>query len=423
MYLLKEKSLNDSAHVELELKFLLNNSNKVIKNKQNELLYTIDTYIDISGNIDIFQRIVSYRIKEIENSQNQKNLKGNLYTILTSDEAKKNISENLLFGLPPLFRLIENCATKYFDNILECWANYECYKITSKASQTQNIHNSGYFALSNTCDEDDSYKYEIVNNIENDTRLFHTSFSNVALDLPSANLLINIETFIKQQHWYEMLYCLDVSLSSEHFVLYQEKNGELPLLLSTALIQRWNNQHKWLTFQPFFQTENWTIELSNEKLNTLNNCGMYKDNVNCLAQEKEIKNLDRKMLQSVKNKDLVCEIIRMAISGKNEKLNFTLFLTLKYLTIELSNIGLKIAYTIVEQPSILGFYRSVNSENCEISPYVSVCSQHVEGTKLKTYQGIVLTDVMSKIFKETNFRSYNKRIISMRKLERIGIHG
>ncbi|WP_052957807.1 hypothetical protein [Photobacterium angustum] len=96
MYLLKEKSLNDSAHVELELKFLLNNSNKVIKNKQNELLYTIDTYIEISGNIDIFQRIVSYRIKEIENSQNQKKLKGNLYTILTSDEAKKKYKRKFI---------------------------------------------------------------------------------------------------------------------------------------------------------------------------------------------------------------------------------------------------------------------------------------------------------------------------------------
>ncbi|PSU23708.1 acyl-homoserine-lactone synthase [Photobacterium kishitanii] len=423
MYLLKEKSLNDSAHVELELKSLLKNSVNVNKNNQNELLYAIDTYIEISGNIDIFQKIVSYRIKEIEKNHTQRPLKGNLYTILTSDIAKKNISENLLFGLPPLFRLIEKCATKYFENILECWATYECYKITSKATKSQNNHKVGHFMLSNTCDEDDSYKYEIVSNIENDTRLFHTAFSNVALDLSSANLLINIETFIKQQHWYEMLYCLDVSLSSEHFILYQENNGELPLLLSTALIQRGNNQHKWLTFQPFFQTENWTIELSNENLNTLNNCGMYDDDVNYLAQEKRIKNLDRKMLQSVKNKDLVCEIIRMAISGENKKLNFILFLTLKYLTIELYNIGLKIAYTIVEQPSILGFYHSVNSEICEISPYISVCSQHVEGTKLKTYQGIVLTEVMSKIFKECNFRSYNKRIITMRKLERTGIHG
>lgn len=376
----------------------------------------VNTYMLTSNHFNLFEKIISYRFDEITAMLPITTRKGNLYTTFTCIAAQSINGVTPLPTLPSLFFLIEKTAILFFDDILSCWAEFRVYQLTEKAERDFLAHDTGHSYTYEYSEESDGYGYEVVDNIKDDHRLFSTCYSNIPMRLSLANVLINLETFVKQQHWYEMLYYLDVSANGEHFIMYQKQQGGYsPLLLSSALIQRWGQHNNWLTFEHFFQTENWTLTLSNEKIQTLEKSGVFSNALISKINTTSIERFDYSLLKTIKQKNAVCEIIRMAISGPRIKLNYILYLTLKYLTVKLADIGLEVAYTIVEQPSILNFYCSVNDDSKKTLPYVSLCEQKVEGTDLTTYQGLVFTGPMSQTFKLCSFRDYNKRIIRMRK--------
>lgn len=58
---------------------------------------------------------------------------------------------------------------------------------------------------------DEKYHYELVQDISQDERYFHTEFSDQPLPLSDAIVLINIATFVKEHKWYEMLNHLYIS--------------------------------------------------------------------------------------------------------------------------------------------------------------------------------------------------------------------
>ncbi|USH01154.1 acyl-homoserine-lactone synthase [Grimontia kaedaensis] len=387
------------------------------KNKRAFMQY-INQYMYENHYFDLFEKIVSYRVNEIHQAQDPKAPRGNLYTTLKSSLAESINGIRPIKNLPSLFLYIERIAMAFYGDILMCWAEFKAFQINEQARQNLQVHYEEQPVSAEMENESEMYRYEVVEDIRNDERLFLTSHSHYPMVLSLANVLINLETFVKQQHWYEMLYYLDISASGEHFILYQDVGGSAPLLLSSALIQRYAQHDNWLTFDPFFQTDSWTLTLSNEKIRTLERSGIFSNQLKNKVNTESVEKFDYSLLRAVAQKQAVCEIIRMAISGPREKLNHVLYLTLKYLTLKLADIGLEVAYTIVEQPSILGFYQSVNNDSNNILPYVAVCKQHVAGTALTTYQGIVFTGPMSQAFEENSFRDYNKRIISMRKLAR-----
>ncbi|MDD1791795.1 acyl-homoserine-lactone synthase [Enterovibrio sp. ZSDZ42] len=389
-----------------------------ISTPQDIFLTYISDYMLATHHYDLFEKIVSNRTQEITRSQPADTPKGNLYTTLTGNIAASICGVTSLSGLPDDFAMIEKTAIALYGDILSCWAAFKVHQIIADAQTHLNSHQDSNEDAQTLEVKPESYRYEVVNNIRHDERLFMTSYSDVPMKLSLANVLINLETFVKQQHWYEMLYYLDVSSSGEHFILYQEQH-DYPLLLSSALIQRWGQRDNWLTFDPFFQTESWTLSLSSEKINTLERSGIFSNGLKNKLKTSSVSAFDYSLLQATKQESAVCEIIRMAIAGPREKLNHILYLTLKYLTLKLADIGIEAAYTIVEQPSILGFYQSVNNDGDGTLPYVSLCHQKVEGTALTTYQGIVFTGPMSQAFEQCSFRDYNKRIIAMRKQARV----
>ncbi|MDF2186183.1 acyl-homoserine-lactone synthase [Grimontia hollisae] len=380
-------------------------------------LQCVDEYMHQNHCFDLFEKIISYRLNEIRQAQPPEESCGNLYTRLTSPLAESITGVKPLKNLPDLFFYIERTAIAYYGDILMCWAEFKTYQINEQARQYLQAYREQP-ASGDQLTTLENYRYEVVADIRNDERLFMTCYSPYPMTLSQANVLINLETFVKQQHWYEMLYYLNISASGEHFILYQEKGENPPLLLSSALIQRYSQHDNWLTFDPFFQTESWTLTLSNEKIDTLEKSGIFSKGLKYKINTESVEKFDYSLLRTVIRKPAVCEIIRMAISGPREKLNHVLYLTLKYLTLKLADIGLEVAYTIVEQPSIIGFYQSINNDSNHILPYVALCQQKVAGTALTTYQGIVFTGPMSQAFEENSFRDYNKRVISMRKLAR-----
>lgn len=389
-------------------------------NEKNKCVFLqcIDEYMHQNHYFDLFEKIISYRLNEISQMQPPETPRGNLYTTLTSSLAKSINGIRPIKNLPDLFLHIERTAIAYYGDILMCWAEFKAHQINEQAKQRLQRHNEQWAVPDGERSEQERYRYEVVEDIRHDERLFMTSHSPYPMTLSQANVLINLETFVKQQHWYEMLYYLNISASGEHFILFQEQGENPPLLLSSALIQRYAHHDNWLTFDPFFQTDNWTLTLSNEKIDTLEKSGIFSKRLKNKINTESIEKFDYSLLRAVTHKSAVCEIIRMAISGPREKLNHVLYLTLKYLTLKLADIGLEVAYTIVEQPSILGFYQSINNDSKHFLPYVALCQQKVAGTTLTTYQGIVFTGPMSQAFEKNSFRDYNKRIISMRKLAR-----
>ncbi|WP_028025729.1 acyl-homoserine-lactone synthase [Enterovibrio calviensis] len=378
----------------------------------------INDYMLATHHYDVFEKIVSHRTQEITQTLPINQPKGNLYTTLTCDIATSICGVTPLNGLPDEFATIEKTAIALYGDILNCWAAFKVHQIVVEAQTHLSTRHYSNERIKKPDLEMESYRYEVVGDIRHDERLFMTSYASVPMKLSLANVLINLETFVKQQHWYEMLYYLDVSSSGEHFILYQEQY-DYPLLLSSALIQRWEQRDNWLTFDPFFQTENWTLTLSSEKIRTLERSGIFSEDLKNKLKTVSVPAFDFSLLQATTQKSAVCEIIRMAIAGPREKLNHILYLTLKFLTLKLADIGIEAAYTIVEQPSILGFYQSVNNDGNGTLPYVPLCHQKVEGTALTTYQGIVFTGPMSQAFEACSFRGYNKRIIAMRKQARV----
>ncbi|WP_325892851.1 acyl-homoserine-lactone synthase [Grimontia sp. NTOU-MAR1] len=388
------------------------------ENNKRAFMRYVNEYMYENHYFDLFEKIVSYRVNEIHQAQDPDAPRGNLYTTLTSPLAESINGIRPFKDHPSLFLYIERIAMAFYGDILMCWAEFKAFQISEQARANLQAHHEERQVPAEMENVSEMYRYEVVEDIRNDERLFLTSHSPYPMTLSLANVLINLETFVKQQHWYEMLYYLDISASGEHFILYQDVGGNTPLLLSSALIQRYDQHDNWLTFDPFFQTDNWTLTLSNEKIHTLEKSGVFSNSLKNKINTKSVEKFDYSLLRTVTQKQAVCEIIRMAISGPREKLNHVLYLTLKYLTMKLADIGLEVAYTIVEQPSILGFYQSVNNDSNNILPYVSICKQQVAGTALTTYQGIVFTGPMSQAFEENSFRDYNKRIVSMRKLAR-----
>ncbi|MEZ8130387.1 autoinducer synthase [Enterovibrio norvegicus FF-33] len=381
-------------------------------------LELVNDYMFSTNQFDLFERIVSYRSNEITKALPSTQPRGNLFTTLTCDTARSITGVTPFRNLPEIFLSIERIALAFYGDILGCWAAFKVSQLISEAENHLVKHSSMPRGKLHTAPDNDRYRYEVVTDIRDDQRLFLTNYSPVPMKLSLANVLINLETFVKQQHWYEMLYYLDVSSYGEHFILYQENDNSPPLLLSTALIQRWQHRDNWLTFDPFFQTESWTLIASNEKIQTLERSGIFHKPLKNKLNLGSVAAFDYSLLQTITQKRAVCEIIRMAIGGPREKLNHILYLTLKYLTVKLADIGLEAAYTIVEQPSILAFYGSVNNDSKGTLPYVSICQQKVEGTDLTTYQGIVFTGPMSQAFEHCSFRDYNKRIIKMRRQAR-----
>ncbi|NGN97424.1 autoinducer synthase [Grimontia sp. S25] len=408
-----------SLHTNLQQTIIaLSNAQATESNKQ-AFMQSVEEYMYENHYFDLFEKIVSYRVNEIHQMQDQDAPRGNLYTTLTSPLAQTITGVKPINNLPSLFLYIERTAIAFYGDILMCWAEFKAFQINQQAKRHLQAHYDEQCPPSGSEENvSEMYRYEVVEDIRNDERLFLTSHSLYPMTLSLANVLINLETFVKQQHWYEMLYYLDISASGEHFILYQDIGGQAPLLLSSALIQRYEQHDNWLTFDPFFQTDSWTLTLSNEKISTLEQSGIFSNRLKSKLNMQSVEKFDYSLLRAVTQKQAVCEIIRMAISGPREKLNHVLYLTLKYLTLKLADIGLEVAYTIVEQPSILGFYQSVNNDSKNILPYVALCQQQVAGTALTTYQGVVFTGPMSQAFEENSFRDYNKRIISMRKLAR-----
>jgi acyl homoserine lactone synthase len=226
---------------------------------------------------------------------------------------------------------------------------------------------------------------------------------------------MNLETFVRQQQWYEMLAELGLSSQGEHFILYQCDEHGNKTLLSSAKIQRWNKRDDWLAFSPFFQSDKWKVSLGHRNIRALEATGMFDGSLEHRLKLSTPANLDQSFSQSLAMGHDCCELIRMAVSGPTSRLNTILYLSIKHIALFMKQVGMRGVYVITEQPALLYFFQSVNLYTDEPDCYVPMTFQQINPTKPYTYKGLILTNPMVKAIGDCNYKQYYKQVLSARK--------
>ncbi|QMV14030.1 acyl-homoserine-lactone synthase [Vibrio spartinae] len=302
--------------------------------------------------------------------------------------------------IPKFWHDVEIIAIEKFGNLLACWAAYERFLILQRNQPLS-------FASCPPPPADEySYQSEIVDRIEIDHRLFLTLHSHIALTLSDAISLINLDIFIIEQKWYEMLFCLHLSQRGSHFILYHTKNTPYPLLVSTALIQHWQERENWLTFDPFFQGDGWYSCLSNETKMHLYKTGLF---YNSIMQHVELE-FESSFSECIKNTDAVCEVLRLTVSGSKNLRFFLLYLCQKLLMKQLVKYGKKLSFTIIEQPIMLNLYKALDRVCYLNRSYCDINQENV-----LTYKGFWLNEELGNALSEYNYSEYKFLITGRRK--------
>lgn len=195
---------------------------------QQNFLQFVDEHIHLHADIDFFATLVNARIQTINHQMPLQT--DNLYQCITSDVAQT------INGIVPLDNLalyyieIEKQAIVLFGNILYCWAEYEHYCVIKRVV-------SHPLTKKNNLQLVDKNKNitEVVAQIENDARLFITSYCDLPMILSHAIALKTIDKFVKEKHCYELLYFLALSTNGEYVIHYHYKNTDLfPTLIATS---------------------------------------------------------------------------------------------------------------------------------------------------------------------------------------------
>ncbi|MFM2486250.1 acyl-homoserine-lactone synthase [Celerinatantimonas yamalensis] len=318
---------------------------------------------------------------------------GNLAHLFEHPQVIEHIQQNSLYELTEDWHWLEKKAIKHFGNILACWAHYE------KFSLLKDSQNSFPLLQRNNLPIDEyQYQSEIVDRIELDSRVFYTLHCPQALSLVNAIKLINIDLFIIEKKWYEMLFLIELSQQGSHFLLYHTNKIGQRIIVSSALIQHWHERSNWLSFDPFFCDNRWQTCFSTKLTPYLYNTGVFYKKI------LEVKN-DLTFFHLIKDKESICEVLRLTTSGSTNFRFFILFLCQKNIMQELYTYGKKLACTIIEQPLMLNLYKSFE-DVC----YINKSSLNINNNKSATYKGFWLITTLHNNLQECDYKEYKNLI-------------
>ena len=364
----------------------------------------------------LLQDIIENRKRSILTKLNEPNT-GNLAYLFSTKEALDIIAKQPSTTLPSHYFLIEKLAHQLFGCLLACWTELEIYRTIQRSLNSDKLCSLQTHKNQSSTLINGQYHYEIVTDISTDNRLFHTEFSQHPLFLSDAIVLINIATFIKKHKWYEMLNILDLSSKGEHFILYQfNENSPYPTIISSALIEPYQDKKNWLFFDDFFQSNQWKNETS---INALRNIfPVFKEKLGCHPNNNFPMSsiaIEDSIYASIPNKADACGVIRFTVNGPSSKMNYYMYLAQKGLANALYQSGRHYIFSIIEQPAMVLFYQAMNQTNRSCSPFLFTSSQDINKSGLITYKGICFTKHTSNVFNQYDFKFYNVKIIQRRR--------
>ncbi|MGF1743124.1 acyl-homoserine-lactone synthase [Vibrio profundum] len=367
---------------------------------KEELFTLLDQYVQKHG-ASIFTTVLNARRKQIIQSAPHYE-SCNLATIF-SHENYRELAKQPISHAPEIYSVIESLSLKYSPHWLEFWCEFSIYSLKEKYKTPTHCS-----PMKLTVDNDHAYQSEIVGHIENDKRLFSTLHHTSAMTLSDAISLINLDVFVRQKQWYEMLICMELSQSGEHFILSTcTEDSEYPILVSSALIQSWEKRHNWLSYQSFFQNSQWKLNLSNDGLDILNNSELFSPPLN--MKYKSVLHFEQDFQKKLNNTSHLCEVLRLTVSGSIRQRVYFLYLAQKRLMAELVQMGYKFSLTIIEQPLMLRFYSRLQTKG-----YFNTSYQYINGASQATHKGVWNTSCLSKEFESIRFSQY-KSLVSLSK--------
>ncbi|SJN58675.1 Acyl-homoserine-lactone synthase LuxM [Vibrio ruber DSM 16370] len=328
---------------------------------------------------------------------------GDLASIFESSQAIKHILSTPMADCPTNWHSIEISAIELFGSLLAGWAEYERYLILQKNQALDSIELN---IMSLSLDEKKYYS-EYVSNIEKDTRYFTTLHCSIPLPLADAISLINLDTFVIEQKWYEILFTLHLSQQGSHVLVFYHDKDFSPILVSTALIQHWHKRENWLSFDPFFKNPKWQNCLVKDSVKYLYQTGVFSEKI----FDAKLYN-DSIIEDNLSDTDAVCEILRLTVSGRHRFRIFLIFLCQKHLAKQLIAIGKKLSYTIIESPLMLDLYDFFGKE-C----YLNHSCYDINNSNIKTYKGFWNNQEINNKFKNINYEEY-KLIMKYYKIRR-----
>ncbi|MDE1334267.1 acyl-homoserine-lactone synthase [Vibrio aestuarianus] len=372
----KELSINKKINIEN----VFNITKQVEKNISNSICHDL-----------LFSRLSITH--QIDPSTKKLNIAG----CVKSPAYKQSLTHKVA-NWPEEYHLLEKLIHREFLNLAQFWCEFEIYKIKSKYPESENNEYKKLPLL------EEAYHSKIVEDIQSSQELYYTLHHTQPMSLSDAVLLMNLSTFIADKGWYEMLESLTISSTGRHFILLTKTNESISTIVGSARIQQWDERHHWLSFSPFFNNEDWQLCLPSDIRNRCLQTKIFKDNYvpNCDS----VYSFEKNFIENILEKNRICEVIRLSVSGTDQECTFYLFLTQKYLMRELDKRGFSIAYTIIEQPWMMNFYQGL-----KLNSYFSSSYKNLNDTGRNTYKGFWIIPNLKTELNNTSFKNYKKIVI------------
>ncbi|WP_414932127.1 acyl-homoserine-lactone synthase [Vibrio europaeus] len=325
----------------------------------------------------------------------------NLRTIYLSQEYQELVNQGgtaTSSASKYMNEILEKVAVKHFGSLSQMWALVEVEQIVQRQLGFSNFIPGMTFV-------DQEYQSQLIDDVEKSQLIVSSPHREGLFKLSDAICLANIDLFVLEQSWYELLPLLGLSAKGSHFVLlHAPNNNTSPCLASSAKITGWSNSKHWLSYTPFFQHKNWQCLFTDESVNQLNKTGAFKS---VSADSPTLKCFDQDCIEKVHNKSSICEILRLTTAGQKMQRLYLLYLAQKEMANCLYRAGFRCAYTIIDNPWLLNFYSQLGS-----SAYIDTGCYSIEDTSNPTFRGMWLVEEFNFQYSSIDFRQYKKLVRS-----------
>ncbi|EDP58026.1 acyl-homoserine-lactone synthase [Vibrio sp. AND4] len=372
---------------------VLSTDSMSIESKQVAIIDTILDDFNTQERKAIFQSVTDYRKKQLIALFPEHKAKS--LSVLFELMDYRDLIQNYPSNFSPYIAALEIVVSQCFMHWLEFWCECEIRAIKQKSL----INNQPISQLSLPL-EDEAYYGILIDELEHSDMMVRTPSHANIMSISDAVTLTNLELFIKGKKWYEMLPLLSMSQTGKHFVLLKKVNSEeANVLVSSMLVQDWDNRDSWLSHAPQFSNSKWNYCLTNLECSNLEHLGVLESITSLNIQS--IEEFDNTFKKALKDKHKVCEILRLAISGNTRQKLFFIYLTQKKLAQVLYTHGYKVSFTVIDQPFILDFY-----SNLKEGGYCSLGFCDLNNNKTLTYRGFWNITNLNAEFNKLSFYDY-----------------
>ncbi|WP_435250332.1 acyl-homoserine-lactone synthase [Vibrio sp. nBUS_14] len=293
--------------------------------------------------------------------------------------------------------LLEAAAGQCYMHWLDFWC--ECEIAAIKAKSPLGVSAPSHTELPI---KDSAYYGAIIEQIEDDPLMVQTPCHPQGMPISDAIALSNLEVFIKGEKWFEMLPLLYLSQTGKHFILLKHPTDEaFPTLVSSALIQDWSKNETWLSYAPPFSNEQWQYCLPEHGYDEL--AGLQLFTPSTLSKCYSLPEFDNQFQLQLSDTQAICEVLRLTVSGNTRQKLYFLYLAQKEILSLLYQTGYKVGFTIIDQPLIFDFYKSIGPK-----AYLLLGFCDLNETNLQTYRGLWCIELMLKAFSHVNFYDYRR---------------